>query len=319
MSCFHPLLGLIVGKTESGKMNIKVLPSGTDPKPYIDRGFEVTQIPCRQCIGCRIDYSREWANRLVMELQYHDPDKCWFVTLTYDDFYVNDHCMVIGEDQKVHYSLVKRDLQLFMKRLRKYMPDKIRFYACGEYGEHTLRPHYHLILFNCDLGSESMDPVSKSKLGFQYFNSEIIRKTWKFGFNICAPVTWESCAYTARYMLKKLKGFEAEWYDYFSVERPFTIGSRKPGIGRSYFEDHKDLSEVSYWPVNSGGRIVRISPPGYFERLYEDLDPVGSENRKALKKALAVERQNLILSKTDLSDIEYRFNEEKALRINLRF
>lgn len=47
--------------------------------------------------------------------------------------------------------LYPRDLQLFIKRLRKYISDnyneKVRFYAIGEYGTQSLRPHWHLLLF----------------------------------------------------------------------------------------------------------------------------------------------------------------------------
>ena len=90
------------------------------------------QVPCGKCLECRIQHARAWADRCVVEAKQYDDN--YFVTLTYDDAHL-----------PAKNSLVPDDLQKFMKRLRKHFPNnKIRFFACGEYGDTSWRPHYHL-------------------------------------------------------------------------------------------------------------------------------------------------------------------------------
>lgn len=152
MSCFHPQNAVVLGiDPQTGKKALKFL--GTDVVASLRYpGKEVIQLPCGQCIGCRIDRSRQWANRCMLELQYHD--SAYFVTLTYDDFHIPKAYYPDPETGEVHtsYTLCKRDFQLWMKRLRKkFSDDKIRFFACGEYGGQTKRPHYHAIVFGLHL------------------------------------------------------------------------------------------------------------------------------------------------------------------------
>ena len=109
-------------------------------------------LPCGQCIGCRIDYSRQWANRCLLELKYHD--SAWFCTFTYDDDHVPRTYYPDPETGEAipALTLQKRDFQLLMKRIRKkFENDKIRFFMSGEYGSQTFRPHYHAILFGLHL------------------------------------------------------------------------------------------------------------------------------------------------------------------------
>ena len=92
------------------------------------------QVPCGKCIGCRLDYSRKWAIRCVLEAQMHK-ENC-FLTLTYDDEHLPK-----GE------KLEKEEMQKFWKRLRKATGTKIRYYMAGEYGTEGGRPHYHACVF----------------------------------------------------------------------------------------------------------------------------------------------------------------------------
>ena len=151
MACYHPLRGAYTNVlTDSGKRKVKVFPSATTGNKYVyqnrtkpdvfatsDHMFDIGTwrqldtflIPCGQCVGCRLDYSRRWATRLMLELQCHE--SAFFVTLTYDD----DH---VKRGSKVAYTLVPEDIQLFLKRLRKEQSTrtdiKIRFFCAGEYG-----------------------------------------------------------------------------------------------------------------------------------------------------------------------------------------
>lgn len=95
---------------------------------------------CGQCLPCRINKRRIWSTRLWLEAMAH-ADNLPMLTLTYSD-------------DELPYSvdglptLCKRDVQLFLKRVRKKLhPIKLRYYCAGEYGEHTYRPHYHILFF----------------------------------------------------------------------------------------------------------------------------------------------------------------------------
>ena len=155
------------------------------------RGAEPCTIPCGKCIGCRLAHSRQWAVRCVHEASLHERN-C-FLTLTFDDA----HLPVSG-------SVSVRDVQLFLKRLRKalsYQNIKIRFFACGEYGDKNLRPHYHLILFNYDF-SDDRQLLRQTPYGPLYI-SDFLFRLWPYGFHTIGNVTFKSCAYVARYVTKK--------------------------------------------------------------------------------------------------------------------
>ncbi len=276
MSCFHPQTAVVLGTNkQTGKKILKFLGQSM-PGSYI--GKEILQVPCGQCIGCRIDRSREWANRCMLELQYHD--SAYFVTLTYDDFHVPKSYYPDPETGEAHTSLTlcKRDFQLWMKRLRKkFSDDKIRFFACGEYGGETKRPHYHAIVFGLHLSDlVKYKTVREGDSYYTYYNSDSIQDTWPNGFVVVGEVTWESCAYVARYVTKKLTGLQSEFYEKFNLVPEFSDMSRRPGIARQYYDDHgKEIYDNAYINLSTpkGGR--KFKPPHYFDRLF-DIDCPGS-------------------------------------------
>lgn len=344
MACYHPLKGFIVGETAAGKMDLKVCSYDVDHVEFYrgtwiacrDSHFsgvseaivrDFVEIPCGQCTGCRLDYSRQWANRCMLELQDHD--SAYFVTLTYDDAHVPKSYYGHPKTGEAITSLtlVKRDFQLFMKRLRKAFPDdKIRYFMAGEYGSKTFRPHYHAIIFGLHL--DDLKPWSKSKEGFTYYNSEALQRAWSvkdddgvvrpLGYAVAAEVTWETCAYTARYVMKKLNGAAAQFYLDHNIEREFTLMSRKPGIAAKYFEDHPDIYEYEYINISTpkGGRKFRA--PKYFDRLFDIEHPDEMKEIKEARKRMAIDARNAKLSKTDLSYIELLAVEERALKERLK-
>jgi len=101
------------------------------------------RIPCGQCAACRIQRRKEWSLRLWHERSYWD--RSVFVTLTYAE----DHLPLCKKGIPEGYTgtLVKEDLQKFFKRLRRVVRKPIKYYACGEYGDSTQRPHYHALIF----------------------------------------------------------------------------------------------------------------------------------------------------------------------------
>lgn len=152
------------------------------------------QVPCGQCVGCRLERSRQWAVRCVHEASLYT-DNC-FVTLTYNDDF-------LPEDRSLHY----RHFQLFMKRLRKRHGDGVRFYMCGEYGEKQGRPHYHACLFNFRFSDMRL---WQERNGVKLYRSAELERLWPFGFCSVGEVTFESAAYVARYIMKKVTGDAAE-------------------------------------------------------------------------------------------------------------
>lgn len=140
-------------------------------------------VNCRKCSECKLARAKEWACRLHYELKNHD--KACFITLTYD----NAHS---------YHLLNKPDLQKFIKRFRTQIsPKKIKYFACGEYGDKTFRPHFHAIIFGYDFP----DKVArgKSKKGFTLYQSPELQKLWQYGFHTIQEVSLATCVYTALY------------------------------------------------------------------------------------------------------------------------
>lgn len=179
-------------------------------------------VPCRHCLGCHIDYSRQWANRMLVELD--DMKSGVFVTLTYrpSDLPLTDQGVA---------TLRKRDWQLFMKRLRKHFTAKrLRFFMCGEYGSKRGRPHYHAIIFGLSLSDfPDLRPVGVSEIGSVHFTSQLLENIWSHGFIGIDEVNYKTCAYVARYVLKKHFGLSKK--QLCGAVPEFVLSSRRPGIG----------------------------------------------------------------------------------------
>lgn len=283
---------------------------------------DYVQIPCGNCLGCRIDYSREWANRMMLELPYCD--KSCFITLTYDDDHLNNpnnaHEYVDSNGEiRTSYSLFKRDVQLFMKRLRKRFPDsEIRFFAAGEYGDLLSRPHYHLILFGVDF-SDDRKFFKRSRDGFSYFRSATLEKLWPFGFSMITDVSWETCAYVARYVTKKRKGKQKDYYEFFNIEPEFAIMSRKPGLGRKWYDEHSsDLTKTYIINISSQNGGVQAKPPRYFDNLFDIDYPYEHEQIKLARRLQAENANALKLSKTSKSYLELLATEEANFKASSR-
>lgn len=254
MSCFFPLDAW--QSIHSGEVRFK------NPRDSIR--FKYLRLPCSQCVGCRLERSRQWAVRCMHEAQMHDGNS--FVTLTYDE-----------ENIPQDFSLRYRDFQLFMKRLRKeYAPTKIRFYMCGEYGETYSRPHYHACLFG--LFFSDRYAWRKSPAGFQLYRSPRLESVWTKGSAEIGDVTFESAAYVARYIMKKVTGdaaaehykvVDSETGEIFWREPEFTKMSLKPGIGYNWFEKFRG-DVFPHDRVISRG--IAVTPPRYYSELLRRVD-----------------------------------------------
>lgn len=202
MPCYHPL-GAYVYIDSSQNKRLRFIPAykaGDEQRHRLPIGaYSFTQVPCGKCIGCRLDYASNWADRLCLEALDYPSDRRWFITLTYDD----SHLPPLGKCG-IH-TLFPRDVTLFLKRLRSAYPSEdIRYFYSGEYGESdNKRPHYHLILFG-----HSFDDLKYYKAnpqGDPLFTSDKLTALWRCGHAVVGEFTWNTAAYTARYVLKRSK------------------------------------------------------------------------------------------------------------------
>lgn len=245
MACFHPLKGYEKysgGWTSSSKEAVRSLLTGE---------LKEMSVPCGQCIGCRLERSRQWAIRCVHEASLHQ-DNC-FVTLTY-----------ATEFLPANGSLDKRDFVLFMKRLRKRFGEGIRFFHCGEYGEKFCRPHHHVCLFNFDFPDKQL---LSQNLGNPIYVSKALSELWPYGYSSIGSVTFESAAYVARYIMKKINGdMASEHYDGRQPE--YITMSRRPGIAAGWFEQFSSDCYPKDFITIKGG--IKCRPPKYYDRLYRE-------------------------------------------------
>lgn len=259
------------------------------------------KIPCGNCQGCRFDYSRQWTSRAVLE-SYQYQRKA-FITLTYDDAHLPIKEVLNDITGEVIYSpvLVKRDFQLFAKRLRKACSKKglkIRFFGSGEYGDKLGRPHFHAIVYGYDFPDKQVffweKNGGRSKRytvgATPYYRSDELERLWTNGYSLVAAVNSETCRYVANYeckqprisnigskrlrdnflietsqtsphLLKRLQALRL-------IQMPYLITPRRPGLARDFYEKHKNeiySNDVIPYKSDSRGLARHIR---YFDNLF---------------------------------------------------
>lgn len=234
--------------------------------------------PCGKCLGCRLDYSRAKAVRALHESTLHDANS--FVTLTYSPENLP------YKPGGIAPTIVKRDHQLFLKRLRRLIePVKIRYMGCAEYGDDTERPHYHDIIFGYDFRDDrELFSSGKHKL----YTSALLSKAWPHGHAVIGDVTFDSAAYVASYTVKKLNGEMArEKYEAFGREPPCGFMSLKPAIGREFIEKYAQDIYLNDSVIVNG---YEQRPPRYYDKFFEsnggDLAEVLRRRRKLAEERL---------------------------------
>lgn len=255
MKCISPI------KVTSRFYNYKKL------KDYTARGSGIVAVPCGQCKNCRINQSRIWVNRIMLEQTCHG-DSC-FVTLTYDKDNLPDPPDVN-----------KKHLQDYLKRLRYYIePNKIRYFGVGEYGDRSLRPHYHLIIFGIGMMSE-----------------KVIKKAWKYadpdiGIHI-GELNKDSARYITGYIVKKIDktpGRDSHPTNY-GLKDEFMIASRgqkskKGAIGYEAIKKiAKQLKDNKHWKnrvITEIGRGNKRLPLGRYLSNHL-MDKLGVDEKEIL-------------------------------------
>lgn len=236
---------------------------------WIDRPQTIS---CGQCINCLLERSRHFAGRIVHEAQLHEANS--FLTLTLSD-----------SNLGVNLSLDIKHWQNFAHRLRKEIaPKKLRFYHCGEYSDPPkMRPHYHACIMGLDW-SKDREIYKTTDQGHTLYTSEKLDATWKLGKCWIGDLTFESAAYVARYMMKKITGPNAQLHykhidkttgEIRNLKPEYTTSCRNPGIGHAWI--NKFYPEVygnkefpkDYIVIN--GRKQR--PSKYYDDQLERIDP----------------------------------------------
>lgn len=263
VACYHPLRGF---RARSGTVTLGKETPDSEP----------LAIPCGGCLGCRTDRARGWALRCHLEMQSHR--SAVFTTLTY-------------ADDQLPPTLEKRHLQLWLKRLRKAKRGGIRFFASGEYGERTARPHYHALLYGC---SEA--------------DASLIQDLWGKGHCRTEGVTPARIAYVAGYCQKKIgyrmeggERVDPETGEVYEWQPPFIQMSRRPGIG----------ANAKQWPESwrmhavHNGRPIPV--PRYLHQAWKDnASPTATEETEHEKSLLKLTRNR------DLSYSSLQASEQVA-------
>lgn len=247
--------------------------------------YALHRYPCRKCLMCLWEKSHEWALRCKLEAMGYENNR--FITLTY------------GQGSRV-IRLTKKTLDKFIHNLRehfrrKYSITGIRYFGCGEYGKENLRPHYHIILFNCPpFGDEKL--YKKDKAGFPLYKSKILEHLWGKGFCTIGEVTDKSIEYVVR---SPLKSYYIAPLPPTVRNEPFILMSKKPGIGKQYLIEHFD-EIVESDGVMYDGRKYPI--PRSFNRAIKET--IGQAEYTKLLAAPRQQRATIFLAqKADQSGI----------------
>lgn len=230
-------------------------------------------LPCGQCLGCRADRALDWKTRLTHESKLHADSS--FLTFTYAD-----------EHRHADRSLHLEDLQKCIKRIRRRREgEKLRYFAVGEYGEHSFREHWHMLAFGLRIDDRRAVAGKPGE-----FTSAFLDDVWGLGAVYGGSVTPESIGYCSGYMIEKRTGPLAEahyaWTDPDTGEvhhrRPeFAVMSTNPAIGRGAFERwSSEFYDRDFVAQRGGGKVA---VPAYYDRLLTREDPELMESIKVAR------------------------------------
>lgn len=267
MPCYHPLYGL---RQKDGTLQLSTIAM----TGILRAGYIV--VSCGQCFGCKLEKSRQWAVRILHETKQHQANS--FLTLTYTD-----------EELPLNGSLNKSDMRNFIKRTRNHLAAKhkkekkrgpapiVRYFQCGEYGDRYGRPHHHVCLFGLDFRDDRIH--FKGEAERSLYTSRLLDKLWTHGQCTIGQLTFESAAYTARYVMKKRTGEQAESHyehvdmstgEISQLQPEYVTMSLKPGIGASWLDKwQSDVYPSDEVLIN--GHTAQ--PPKYYDTLYEREHP----------------------------------------------
>ena len=313
MSCFHPN-GVLFCNGKPGRF---IGPLTTDKvRAFASNGWEVVPVPCGHCRGCRLDKSKFWADRMLLEFATERDDypakTALFLTLTYDDAHVP---WVTCTDGVQRHNLEPSHPQLFLKRIRKYFwtnfNRKLRFYLCGEYGSRTFRPHYHMILFGASLSDfpDSFVFSSTCESGGILYESPVLDGIWSFGACRFSLASYQTFCYVGRYVLKKQYASDigCDEFPYRGRCPVFQRCSLKPGLGADYFKEF-DGTKVF---LSDGNDVHQIGIPRCVLDKIRLTNPELYDTIKSQRREIAKGYQALVAQNLDYDYFEYLRYQEK--------
>lgn len=194
-----------------------------------------------------------------------------FVTLTYSEKYLPE------KGKLEHGALAQFMRDLREKQIQNQNPfEGVRSFGCGEYGEHHSRPHYHICLFNCNFTDKELHTKNRD---MPLYTSQILSEIWPWGHATIGELTFESAAYVARYVTKKLSGPKKKEYEKYDKktgecwtmpeEKALAI-SRMPGLGRPWWEKHGQYTRDHDRVIVNG---IKMKVPKYYDKLNEKYYP----------------------------------------------
>lgn len=268
MQCFAPVTAW---KLDGGGLSFREV-----------RDSREIQIRCGQCIGCRVFRAESWTVRLMHEAKFHDVST--FLTLTYAD----DKLPAGGS---LHYPHVQKFIRATRQKLGKF-----RYFVCGEYGDATRRPHYHLIGFGLDFPDrvQSNSRFSKHAL----YRSAVLEKLWPHGFHTIGFISPQSARYVAQYSVKKVTGKRAQ--EHYEAVDPitgelvqlvpeFARMSLRPAIGKRWIETYgKEILTHDNIVLNGSFHAI----PKYYNDQLLKMFPYEMEALQAKRALAALDRSS---------------------------
>ncbi|WNK14015.1 MAG: replication initiator protein [Microvirus sp.] len=221
------------------------------------------------------------------EAQMHSANS--FITLTYSDEFLPG---MAKTDFRYPGDLDYGDFQSFAHRLRKKV-HSFRHFTCGEYGERSWRPHFHSCIFGIGFDDRTYWRMSDS--GFAVYRSKLLESVWGLGLCEVGDVSFDSAAYVARYVMKKVTGDNADSHysrvsphtgELFRLTPEFVHMSLKPGIGATWFDKFQgDVLHRDSVVVNG----IETRVPRYYDKLFFREHPTAEDlvKRVRLERAAA--------------------------------
>lgn len=280
-----------------------------------NRGQLYEQIPCGHCWACKLNYSAQWATRIMYECRNSEHN--YFITFTYDDMHLpiaettEYNGKTFTNDGTWSGTLFPADIDRFINSLRKYFERKghsgIKYFYAGEYGETTKRPHYHMILMNCPLDVKEFYDFHIDERKKLHWKSHEVEKYWEEGMIDIGEVEFASAAYVARYCMKKISD-EVDKSKYWEegLMPEFVRMSRRPGIGKQYLLDNMDeiykTDEVLV--RNFKGDLMKVKPPKAWDKEFKKLHPDEWFKIQRSRKEGAERARKLLKEISDQTDLQ---------------
>lgn len=259
-----------------------------DGKAYI-----AMQLPCGNCLLCREEQARQQAVRIYHESLLYEESA--FLTLTYNDQKLPPHGGLQYEDLYKFWKRVKQQL------LRKHQI-KLRYYAVGEYGDKTLRPHYHACIFG---HAFTADRILLRRLPTLLWTSPALELAWGLGNVSVGSLNFRTARYTASYVTKKLRSkqqyvrTDPTTGELLPLEQPRAFMSRN--LGKQWWLENYDYVTAHDHVIIDGRRQ---KPPRAYDKWLQQRNEIPHQMLKEERK----ERSD----KSNSAQIRARANDARA-------